>query len=433
MDESGVTGDVGGPAGLGVRETVAAIGDGATTAEAVVEAALARIAATDRELGAWVTVDADGARAQARSRDEDAASGRALGPLHGVPVGIKDIIDVGGLATKSGAAPFAHTSPKTDARLVARLRVAGAVIVGKTVATEFAYKDPAATTNPWSAEHTPGGSSSGSAAAVAARQVPASIGTQTVGSILRPSAFCGVVGLKGAHGDVPLDGALPLAPSLDHAGTIARSVADAALVEGVLIGRPLVIPDLERPLLATNHVLFDQASPELRAHLDATIGRFLDAGGEVVEVELPSSFMALLDAGRAILEAEAAAVHEAWFRDHADEYGPQIAGLVRAGLALDPAALRARPRGPERPSGQRSLPCSRASMRSCRPSRRAPRPCAAKGRATSCCAPRGASPGCPRSRSRPALTTPACRWASSWSGRRGPWNACSGRPPGARG
>ncbi len=222
---------------------------------------------------------------------------------------------------------------------MARLRAAGAVIVGKTVATQFAYKDPAATTNPWSAEHTPGGSSSGSAAAVAARQVPASIGTQTVGSILRPSAFCGVVGLKGAHGDVPLDGALPLAPSLDHAGTIARSVADAALVEGVLIGRPLVIPDLERPLLATNHVLFDQASPELRAHLDATIGRFLDAGGEVVEVELPSSFMALLDAGRAILEAEAAAVHEAWFRDHADEYGPQIAGLVRAGLALDPAAV----------------------------------------------------------------------------------------------
>ena len=169
--------------------------------------------------------------------------------------------------------------------------------------------------------------------------MPASIGTQTVGSILRPSAFCGVVGLKGAHGDVPLDGALPLAPSLDHAGTIARSVADAALVEGVLVGRPLVIPDLERPLLATNHVLFDQASPELRAHLDATIGRFLDAGGEVVEVDLPSSFMALLDAGRAILEAEAAAVHEAWFRDHADGTGHRSPGSCAPVSALDPAAV----------------------------------------------------------------------------------------------
>ncbi|HEY4190895.1 MAG TPA: amidase, partial [Candidatus Limnocylindrales bacterium] len=180
-------------------------------------------------------------------------------------------------------------------------------------------------------------SSSGSAAAVAARQVPVAIGTQTVGSILRPSAFCGVVGLKGAHGEVPLDGVLPLAPSLDHGGPIARSVADAALVESVLLGRPLAIPDLERPILATSHIMFDQASPELRAYLDATLVRFVDAGGEVVEVELPSSFMPLLDAGRVILEAEAAAVHEAWFRDHAGEYGPQIAGLVRAGLARSAA------------------------------------------------------------------------------------------------
>ena len=110
------------------------------------------------------------------------------------------------------------------------------MIVGKTVATQFAFKDPAPTTNPWSVEHTPGGSSSGSAAAVAARQVPAAIGTQTVGSILRPSAFCGVVGLKGAHGDVPMDGVFPLAPSLDHVGPIARSVADVAVLQSVLAG-----------------------------------------------------------------------------------------------------------------------------------------------------------------------------------------------------
>jgi aspartyl-tRNA(Asn)/glutamyl-tRNA(Gln) amidotransferase subunit A len=323
--------------GLGVAETAEAIAGGEVSAIDVVESALAQIAATDAVIGAWVTVDADRSRARARALDEGRAAGRVPGPLHGVPIGIKDIIDVAGLPTTSGAAPFAHSRPMADARLVARLRAAGAVILGKTVATEFAYKDPAATTNPWSAEHTPGGSSSGSAAAVAARQVPVAIGTQTVGSILRPSAFCGVVGLKGAHGEVPLDGVLPLAPSLDHGGPIARSVADAALVESVLLGRPLAIPDLERPILATSHLMFDQASPELRAYLDATLVRFVDAGGEVVEVELPSSFMPLLDAGRVILEAEAAAVHEAWFRDHAGEYGPQIAGLVRAGLARSAA------------------------------------------------------------------------------------------------
>ena len=324
---------------LGVAAAAAAVATRDASAVDVTASALARIAATDDALRAWVTVDAPGALAQARARDEDLAAGRPIGPLHGVPIGIKDIVDVAGLPTTAGAGPFAHTQPSADARLVARLRAAGAVIVGKTVATPFAYKDPASTTNPWSVERTPGGSSSGSAAAVAARQVPAAIGTQTVGSILRPSAFCGVVGLKGAHGDVPLDGVLPLAPTLDHAGPITRSVADAALVEGVLRGRRIAIPDLDRPLLATSHVLFDQASPELQAHLETTLAHLLDAGAEVVEIELPSSFMALLEAGVAILEAEAAEVHATWFRDHADEYGPQIGGLVRAGLARDPASV----------------------------------------------------------------------------------------------
>ena len=324
---------------LGVAAAAAAVATLDASAVDVTEAALARIAATDDALRAWVSIDAPGALAQARARDEDLSAGRPIGPLHGVPIGIKDIVDVAGLPTTAGAALFAHTQPSADARLVARLRAAGAVIVGKTVATPFAYKDPAATTNPWSVERTPGGSSSGSAAAVAARQVPAAIGTQTVGSILRPSAFCGVVGLKGAHGDVPLDGVLPLAPTLDHAGPITRSVADAALVEGVLRGRRIAIPDLDRPLLATSHVLFDQASPELQAHLETTLAHLLDAGAEIVEIELPSSFMALLEAGLAILEAEAAEVHAAWFRDHADEYGTQIGGLVRAGLARDPASV----------------------------------------------------------------------------------------------
>ena len=255
------------PADLGVAEAVAAIRDRSVTAAEVVDACLARIAATDDRLLAWVEVDGDGARARARERDAAVAAGRPVGALHGVPVGIKDIIDVAGLPTRAGAPSFAHRTPSADAPAVARLRAAGAVIVGKTHTTQFAFSDPAPTRNPWSAAHTPGGSSSGSAAAVAARHVPAAIGTQTGGSILRPAAYCGVVGIKGPHGAVPLEGIVPLAPSMDHCGSFARSVADAALVWGVLAGRPLravVAAGGPVPRLAVAPELLARAEPALR-------------------------------------------------------------------------------------------------------------------------------------------------------------------------
>jgi aspartyl-tRNA(Asn)/glutamyl-tRNA(Gln) amidotransferase subunit A len=318
---------------LGVGDAAEAIRRGETTSAALVEACLARIASTDDALQAWVTIDAEGATAAARARDKDVRPGRPLGPLHGVPIGIKDIIDVAGLATTAGAAAFAHTHPTRDATLVARLRAAGAVIVGKTVATQFAYKDPAPTRNPWSADHTPGGSSSGSAAAVAARQVPAAIGTQTVGSILRPAAYCGVVGLKGEFGQVPLDRVVPVAWSFDHAGPLTRSVADAALIEGVLLDAPLIVATIDKPRLAVSHELLDLADPVLRAHLKVVMTQLADAGATLVEVALPPSFAGFVDAGRVILEAEAAAYHEAMFAEHVDDYAPGIAGLVTAGLA----------------------------------------------------------------------------------------------------
>jgi aspartyl-tRNA(Asn)/glutamyl-tRNA(Gln) amidotransferase subunit A len=318
---------------LGVGEAAEAIRRCETTSAALVEACLARIASTDDALQAWVTIDAEGAAAAAEGRDADVRAGRPLGPLHGVPLGIKDIIDVAGMTTTAGAAAFAHTHPTRDATLVARLRAAGAVIVGKTVATQFAYKDPAPTRNPWSADHTPGGSSSGSAAAVAARQIPGAIGTQTVGSILRPAAYCGVVGLKGGFGQVPLDGVVPVARSFDHAGPITRSVADAALIEGVLIDAPFEIATNDQPRLAVSHELLDLADPALRAHLEVVMTQFADAGATLVEVALPPTFADIVDAGRVILEAEAAAYHESMFARHADDYAPGIAGLVTAGLA----------------------------------------------------------------------------------------------------
>ena len=318
---------------LGVIEAAGAIRRGETTSTELVEACLARIASTDEALQAWVTVDIKGATASARSRDDDIHAGRPVGPLHGVPLGIKDIIDVAGMTTTAGAAAFAHTHPTRDATLVARLRDAGAVIIGKTVASQFAYKDPAPTRNPWSADHTPGGSSSGSAAAVGARQVPGAIGTQTVGSILRPAAYCGIVGLKGDFGQVPLDGVVPLAPSFDHAGPITRSVADAALLLGVLAGGPVDIETTDRPRLAVSRELLDLAEPTLRGHLETVMTRLADAGATLVEVVLPTSFAGIVAAGRLIVEAEAAAYHESMFAQHAGDYGPGIAELITAGLA----------------------------------------------------------------------------------------------------
>src|SRR6266852_5123040 len=191
---------------LGLREVTEAIRAGTVSPVDLVDACLARIRALDGELRAWAHVDGSEALAVARGRESEARAGRLRGPLHGVPVGVKDIFDVAGMPTTGGARFFAHTRPGADAGAVARIRTAGAIVLGKTVTTEFAYRDPAPTRNPWNHGHTPGGSSAGSAAAVAARMVPLALGTQTVGSTLRPAAYCGVVGLKATHGLVPADG-----------------------------------------------------------------------------------------------------------------------------------------------------------------------------------------------------------------------------------
>ena len=312
------------------------------TATQVVEACLDRIAATDGEIGAWASVSPGAALAEARACDADLRAGRPFRLLHGVPVGIKDIIDVAGMPKTNGGPAFAHTRPKRDAALVARLREHGAIILGKTVATPFAYRDPAGTRNPWALDHTPGGSSSGSAAAVAAGHVPLAIGTQTIGSMLRPAAFCGVVGLKGDHGDVPLDGVLPLAPSLDHAGAFARQVFEAAMAQRAMAGRLVRVPELATPpRLVAPPELFDRAEPGPRRALDDVVASFTAAGATVVREPLPVPVDDVVRAGMTVLEAEAAAQHRTWFAAHGDEYPPLIHDLVAAGLAPDPDELEA--------------------------------------------------------------------------------------------
>jgi aspartyl-tRNA(Asn)/glutamyl-tRNA(Gln) amidotransferase subunit A len=317
---------------LGARETARRVREGRLSPVAVVEACLDRIRAVDGAIQAWVHVDEAAALAAARERERDARSGRATGVLHGVPVGIKDIIDVAGMPTTAGARPWAHRRPPADAPAVARLRAAGAVVLGKTATTEFAYRDPAPTRNPWNPGHTPGGSSAGSGAAVGARMVPLALGTQTVGSVLRPAAYCGVVGVKATWGLVPVEGVVPLSWSLDHVGVLARSVDDAALALGVIAARPLEPAPPRSPRLALAVELLGRCDAEVAASIQAAADRFARGGASVVDVKLPGSFADVQAAGQAVLQAEAATYHEESFAAHADEYGPSLRRLVDEGL-----------------------------------------------------------------------------------------------------
>jgi Asp-tRNA(Asn)/Glu-tRNA(Gln) amidotransferase A subunit family amidase len=237
---------------LTAAQALAALREGRTSAEELVRGCLARIRSDEPRVQAWAFVDDDRALDQARNVDRVRREGHALGPLHGLPVGIKDIIDTADMPTEDGTVLHAGRRPEFDATVVERLRSAGAIILGKTVCTELATYAPGKTRNPHNPEHTPGGSSSGSAAAVAAHMVPVALGTQTNGSVIRPAAFCGVCGYKPTFGLVPRHGILEQSRPLDHVGFIARTVEDLAIIAEPLMGyderdpdtRPIARPDL---------------------------------------------------------------------------------------------------------------------------------------------------------------------------------------------
>ena len=217
------------------EETIEGVGRalraGERTCVDVLESCLAKIDEWEPQVHAWVVVDRDGAMEQARRLDEELAAGKCRGSLHGIPIGIKDIIDVAGLPTACGFPPWSGRVAEQDAAVVDRFRRAGAVILGKTVTTQFAWIDPPVTRNPWNLNRTPGGSSSGSAAAVACGMCLGAIGTQTGGSIIRPASFCGVAGFKPSYARVRFceQGIVPFAPTLDHPGPIARTARDLKL------------------------------------------------------------------------------------------------------------------------------------------------------------------------------------------------------------
>jgi aspartyl-tRNA(Asn)/glutamyl-tRNA(Gln) amidotransferase subunit A len=324
-------GPVGEPGGM--VESARLVRDGEASSAELVEAALARIEALDGRLGAFVTVFAGEARAEAAARDAQRRRGEALGPLHGVPLAVKDLVDVAGAVTGAGSPKLAGNLAARDAEVVARLRAAGAVLVGKTRTHEFAYGVlTPGTVNPWDETRIAGGSSGGSAAAVAAGLVGFAVGSDTAGSIRIPAACCGVVGFKPTYGAVPAAGVFPLSWSCDHIGPIAAGVSEVALLFEALSGVPVPAPVLPDPLrlgrlVGEDLVLVDPAVSEA---LDRVCGRLEKGGARIDEVELP--LQAARSAVATIVLPELAAAHARLLAETGEEgYGPRVLDAIRLG------------------------------------------------------------------------------------------------------
>ena len=308
---------------------------------------LDRIARAEGKIQAWTTVDSEGALGHAEVLDREAAEGRYRGPLHGVPVGIKDIFSTRGLRTTMGSPLFKNNVPDHDAAVVERLREAGAIILGKTVTTEFAALDPGPTRNPWNPEHTPGGSSSGSAAAVAAGMCPGATGSQTAGSIGRPAAFCGIVGLMPTASCISREGVFPNSWSLDHVGAFGRRVDDVAMMTSAMSARPLrhdpAIAPAEIRVGVVREFFHDNTDTEAWELHEQLIDRLKAAGSKVEELSLPDTFSNAIAALRTIMRVELAAAHAELHAQHRADYGPILRGLVESGLLISATQyLRAR-------------------------------------------------------------------------------------------
>jgi Asp-tRNA(Asn)/Glu-tRNA(Gln) amidotransferase A subunit family amidase len=336
-----------------LSETIAALRDGTISALDVVESCLARIAEVDADVQAWAFLDPEHARAQAGALDEARANGRPLGPLHGIPIGVKDIFDTTDMPTEDGTVLHAGRRPRHDCTAVGLLRQAGAVIMGKTVTTELALFSPGKTRNPHDPNRTPGGSSSGSAAAVASGMVPLAIGSQTNGSVIRPASYCGVVGYKPTHGLISRRGVLSLSRTLDHVGVFAGSVADAALLAEVMMNYdagdadmyPQARAELRRiaaeepplpPKLAfAKTPVWDQADEDTQEAFAELVDML---GDSIAEVELPPVFEKALELHRSIQDAEVAVNFAPEYEQGRDKLSARLREIIEHGqqvLAAD--------------------------------------------------------------------------------------------------
>ena len=331
---------------MDASEAAQRIRDGVLTSEELVQEYLERIRTLEPKVQAWQFLDEEHALAQARACDQRKRNGEPIGPLHGVPIGVKDIIDTADMPTENGTALHEGRTPRDDAAVVRMLRAAGAVILGKTVTTECAYFNPGKTRNPHNPEHTPGGSSSGSAAAVGSGMVPLALGSQTAGSVIRPAAFCGAYGLKPTHGLIPRTGVLTLSRTLDHVGLFARGIDDLALLLEQLQGYDELDPDTrpraripfrslareEPPLepmfafVGTPHwERVDADAKEAYAELREALGK------QVEDVQVFVSGTEPWDWHRTIMEAEMAANLEPLWSQGAEKLSEKLRALLERG------------------------------------------------------------------------------------------------------
>lgn len=321
---------------LGLAEATRLITSGALTSEALVSACLARVAAREGVVKAWSYINADLALAQARACDQAPNKG----PLHGVPIGVKDVLDTHDMPTEMGSPIYANHRPAQDAACVALARMAGAVIMGKTVTCEFAGMAPGATTNPHDPARTPGGSSSGSGAAVADFMTPLAFGTQTGGSVLRPAAFCGVIGYKPTFGTFNRAGLKFAAESLDTIGLIARNIEDLALMSSVLVGAPFTPPPArEQPLRIglCRTYLWDKADASARAALQRAAYAARSAGAMVSDCEMPAQFSALTATREVFNNVERARSLPFEWTHHRSQISAVLARSIETGFATDHA------------------------------------------------------------------------------------------------
>lgn len=341
------------PHQLSAAQAAAAIRSGDLSPVTLVEDLLRRIEELEPMLQAWVTVDSEGALATARASEIELEKSGPRGPLHGVPVGLKDIFYTAGLKTTAGSPLYADFVPEYDATSVARFRQAGTIVLGKTVTTEFADGDPSPTFNPWNLEHTPGGSSSGSGAAIAAGMCPIATGSQTVGSTLRPSAYNGIVGLKPTLGRISTYGIVPVSFSTDTVGIMVRTVEDAALTLDALAGYDPKDPgSVDVPVGQYHAAVFRRQSPprigllkdffyeraedEVQRHTDDVVQKLAAAGAIVEEVTLPEGFERSVEDIGNVAWAETAAFHQEAYTHHREDYGPKIGSRIENAMESSP-------------------------------------------------------------------------------------------------